>query len=155
MPKYPNRPPRLRHVFQKYDPPLYFVTVCLRRRGNMLANTDVHQRLISFGESLVNYGSSFGRYVIMPDHIHLFVRIGSNHKLGATVGFFKQSLSVVLNRRGNDAPHWQQGFFDHLIRNEDSYSEKWDYVYLNPVRVGLVEIPSEWPYQGEVVPISY
>ena len=24
-------------------------------------------------------------------------------------------------------PYWQQGFFDHLLRNGDSYSRKWEY----------------------------
>jgi hypothetical protein len=44
---------------------------------------------------------------------------------------------------------WQEGFFDHLIRNAESYAGKWEYVYQNPVRAGLVNDPKEWPYQGE------
>ena len=42
-----------------------------------------------------------------------------------------------------------------LIRSPDSYSEKWDYVYKNPVRAGLVKQAEDWPYSGEVVQISY
>jgi len=29
------------------------------------------------------------------------------------------------------APHWQKGFFDHVLRSGDSYSQKWDYVREN------------------------
>jgi hypothetical protein len=45
---------------------------------------------------------------------------------------------------------WQPGFFDHLLRRDESYSEKWDYVWRNPVRAGLVAKPEDWPYQGEI-----
>jgi len=38
-------------------------------------------------------------------------------------------------------PHWQDGFFDHLLRSDESYGEKWNYVLQNPVRAGLVSVP--------------
>jgi hypothetical protein len=47
-------------------------------------------------------------------------------------------------------PHWQKGFFGHLIRHSESYSEKWEYVLQNPVRAGLVNDPDEWPWHGEI-----
>jgi putative transposase len=47
-------------------------------------------------------------------------------------------------------PHWQSGFFDHLIRHSESYAEKWEYIRLNPVRTGLVKNCQEWPWQGEI-----
>jgi REP element-mobilizing transposase RayT len=49
---------------------------------------------------------------------------------------------------------WQPGFFDHLIRNDESYGEKWNYVRENPVRAGLVTNADDWPYQGEIVYID-
>jgi hypothetical protein len=52
------------------------------------------------------------------------------------------------------ASFWQPGFFDHLLRTADSYSAKWQYVWENPVRAGLVAQPEEWPYQGEIVVID-
>src|SRR4029077_13534604 len=49
---------------------------------------------------------------------------------------------------------WQPGFFDHVLRNDESYSQKWEYVRENPVRAGLVVRADEWPYQGELVVID-
>jgi len=49
---------------------------------------------------------------------------------------------------------WQPGFFDHLLRNDESYAQKWEYVRQNPVRAGLVKFTEDWPYQGEVVRID-
>src|SRR5882724_10125085 len=37
--------------------------------------------------------------------------------------------------------------FDRLLRSDESLSEKWEYVRLNPVRAGFVEHSEDWPYQ--------
>jgi len=49
---------------------------------------------------------------------------------------------------------WRRGFFDHLIRNTESYAQKWDYVRENPIRAGLVSTTEDWPFQGEIVEIE-
>jgi hypothetical protein len=49
---------------------------------------------------------------------------------------------------------WQEGFFDHLLRADQSYGQKWRYVRDNPVRAGLVSSWEEWPWQGELVRID-
>jgi len=36
------------------------------------------------------------------------------------------------------ASFWQPGFNDHLLRSDENYAEKWEYVFQNPVRAGLV-----------------
>lgn len=51
-------------------------------------------------------------------------------------------------------PIWQRGFFDHVLRSDESYREKWEYVLANPVRAGLVLQVGAWPYAGEVIPID-
>jgi putative transposase len=140
----PNRPPRL-EPFQKYDPPLYFVTFNTHRRRKLLANERVHSRLVKFGEASLPRGIAVGRYVIMPDHVHLFV--SGDFSLTQWIRMLKRTLSPVIPAR---RPHWQKGFFDHLVRHSESYSEKWDYVCQNPVRAGLVRNPEDWPWQGEI-----
>jgi len=155
MNKGSKRPPRLTPVFQKYDPPLFFTTFGTLNRKPLLANQTLHDRFIHFGTRSAERGTAIGKYVIMPDHIHLFIRLAPNQKLGLTIGFLKQSLSVVLKKNRVPAPHWQPGFFDHLVRSPKSYSEKWDYVVQNPVRAGWVEQAEAWPYYGEIVSILY
>jgi hypothetical protein len=44
--------------------------------------------------------------------------------------------------------------FDHVLRNDESYSQKWEYVRKNPVRAGLVQRTDDWPYQGEFAVID-
>ncbi|HLW36130.1 MAG TPA: transposase [Chthoniobacterales bacterium] len=144
----PEVPPRLDIIFQKYDPPLYFVTFNTHRRKRLLANAQVHERLAEFGRAGEKRGISVGRYVIMPDHIHLFVSNNSEIDLSQWVRLLKRNLSQAIPI---SPPHWQKGFFDHLIRNSKSHCEKWEYVYQNPVRAELVTNPDDWPWKGELV----
>jgi REP element-mobilizing transposase RayT len=90
----------------------------------------------------------------MPDHIHLFVRGGMDFALGHWVGALKQALAKIANLRQPKTQIWQEGSFDHVLRSNDSYSEKWNYVRQNPVRAGLVHSAGDWPYQGEIVYID-
>jgi putative transposase len=148
LPSMPNRPPRLDRVFQYYDPPLYFVTFNTHKRRKLLANAHVHAALIRFAHEGEVRGIAVGRYVIMPDHIHLFVRGNLDFTLRQWVRMLKRALSSTIPVA---PPHWQKGFFDHLVRHGESYADKWEYVRQNPVRAGLVPQPDEWPWQGEVV----
>ena len=92
-----------------------------------------------------------GDYTIMPDHIHLFVWLNHNScGLKRWIKGLKRALSEKLNCRQIKLPHWQESFFDHLIRNGESYIDKCEYVRLNPVRAGLVEKPEDWPYNGKI-----
>jgi REP element-mobilizing transposase RayT len=92
----------------------------------------------------------------MPDHVHLFVAFP---RQGITLSQWIQALKSVLGkellRLGYQKPHWQEGFFDHLLRTGESYAEKWEYVRMNPVRAGLCARLEDWPYQGEIVRIQY
>ena len=92
----------------------------------------------------------------MPDHVHLFVAVPLT---GITLGKWVQALRSVLGKEllscGFHKPHWQEGFFDHLLRSEETYAHKWDYVRMNPVRAGLCQTPEEWPYQGEIVSFGF
>jgi putative transposase len=65
----------------------------------------------------------------------------------------KRAISVALGATMKQ-PLWQPGFFDHVLRNDESYAEKWEYVRGNPVRGGLVVWADDWPYRGEFVVID-
>ena len=54
-------------------------------------------------------------------------------------------------RRYEETTALATGIFDHVLRNDESYGEKWKYVRENPVRAGLVSRADAWPYQGEFV----
>jgi REP element-mobilizing transposase RayT len=150
-----NRPmhkPRLRRLEWVFPrPAIYFVTACTHSRERWLACPEIHESLIAFFERGAGRGALVGRYVLMPDHFHLFVSFRQG-RLGLSDGMksLKNSLSKTLRGMGKAGPQWQDGFFDHVLRSSESYEQKWLYVRANPVRAGLVSRADDWPYQGEI-----
>jgi putative transposase len=154
--RFHRRPLRLERLFAKVQP-LYFVTFNTSTRAPILTRSDVHDVFQTFSHNAHNkYDVAAGRYVIMPDRVHLFVVFPPT---GLTLSQWVQSLKTVLGKQllrlGVQKPHWQEGFFDHLLRSSKSYEEKWNYVWMNPVRAGLCERPEEWPFQEEIVRMEY
>ena len=88
----------------------------------------------------------------MPDHVHFFCTDAEGKTpLYRMVGAWKQwSAKKICPLLCISAPLWQKEFFDHLIRSGESYSEKWDYVWNNPVRASLVGVAEEWEYAGHI-----
>jgi putative transposase len=110
--EYPKIPPRLRRIFAHN--PLFFVTFCTYERRKSLATDAVHTAFVSFAtRAHLDQNVAVGRYVIMPDHIHLFVRGPDDFQLGLWVGMLKQALAKHIALAGT-SPIWQRGFFDNL-----------------------------------------
>lgn len=133
--------------------PIYFVTTCTRRRKAILIQADVAEILIHEWRGARNrHGWAIGRYVIMPDHVHYFCAPELDAKPLATfAGFWKEWTSKRIKTAiGLTSPVWQQEFFDHALRSNESYSQKWNYVRDNPVRAGLTADANDWPWQGEI-----
>jgi REP element-mobilizing transposase RayT len=60
-------------------------------------------------------------YVIMPNHIHLLLRIDNYGRMvsAPTVSTVIGSLKRFVSQKA--VPIWQKGFHDHVIRNEEDY----------------------------------
>jgi REP element-mobilizing transposase RayT len=116
-------PRRLERVFAAN--PIFFLTMCAHQRRKILNQPIVHERFIRFGLHAANYYVSVGRYVIMPDHIHLFAVFGpGSPSVSNWVKSMKNAISNSLKDARIDPPHWQKGFFDHVLRSQESYNLK-------------------------------
>jgi putative transposase len=77
---------------------------------------------------------------MMPDHVHLFAAFPIDSiALPNWVQLLRTVMGKTLLRLRIQKPHWQQVFFDHLLRSYESYSQKWDYVRMNPIRAKLCQ----------------
>ncbi|MGL6073204.1 MAG: REP-associated tyrosine transposase [Fimbriiglobus sp.] len=142
---------RLRDIWPQRA--IYFVTTCVHQRQRILATPEFHDIAVEVWGNCHNfYGWATGRYVIMPDHVHfIFAEDSGQHDLSFAVGKWKEWTAKYASRRlGFPIPLWQPEFFDFLLRNPDSYEQKWDYTRENPVRAGLVDVWSKWTFQGEL-----
>ena len=128
------------------------MTFCTRDRRAIPDLQKAQTALEAYAQRGINqFGAALGRYVIMPDHIHLFVSGDADFVLSTWLAGLKRAISNALGIHGE---FWQPTFFDHILRSDESYSEKWEYVCQNPVRAGLVKEFEGWPYQGEPVLID-
>ncbi len=140
-------------------PPIYFVTTCVKDRRALLANDNVAAILIDeLRGARERHGWRVGRFVIMPDHLHLFCTgdgSSSERPLSRFIGSFKQWTAKRIVATGVPGPIWQKQFFDHLLRSPRNYGDKWAYVRENPVRAGLAAKTEDWPYAGEIEPLEF
>jgi putative transposase len=136
--------------------PFYFITCCAYRGRPILANAAFHNAFMRFAEhAQLDFVIAVGRYVILPDHLHFFVSLGEDKSLAKWMGTLKRVVGSAIKPIDSSDPVWQRGFFDHVMRSADSYSQKWNYVRDNPVRAGLAKSSEEWPYCGEIVRLAY
>jgi len=130
---------------------IIFLTVCTKDRQPILANQNAHAALIEAWRT--NPKWLVGRYVVMPDHVHLFCAPATSPPglLASWVKFWKSEFASHFGQAGL----WQRHFWDTQLRRGESYEQKWHYVIQNPVRAGLVSAHEEWPFQGELNVLSW
>lgn len=132
---------------------MVFLSVCTKDRRRVLSCEDVHLVLRSlWQQSAERNGWFVGRYVIMPDHVHVFARQAREaRRMRDWIKMWKSMSTRELKTKlclGDSL--WQRDYFDRFLRSSDNYSDKWEYVRNNPVRAGLVSRSEDWPYQGEI-----
>lgn len=93
---------------------------------------------------------SVDKFVIMPNHVHLIIKImsmmmqlpdetqktkGTPWAASPTVSIHKviNSLKTLTSKQfGNTL--WQRSYYDHIIRNEQEYRKIWEYIDTNPLK---------------------
>ncbi len=127
--------------------PLIFITCCTKDRRRRLHRDAVHDALCKAWQTADTW--LVGRYMVMPDHIHLFCapNVG-DISLGKWMAFWRSMTTRSLGEISGEL--WQREYWDRQLRREDSYADKWEYVRNNPVRAGLVATSDDWLFQGEL-----
>lgn len=167
--KHPvHMPPVKRHN----DPIIVFVTIGIQPRVPALSNV---RFMSAFRLACSDADAwSVGRFVIMPDHVHLFCSPAKWPPVSIKrwIGYLKERITKRLKKRlGAASPSmileparvlegepavsryrwkWQSDCWDTQIRSQEHYHQKWEYVRQNPVRKGLVNRVEDWPWQGEM-----
>src|SRR5262245_23269644 len=141
-----RRHPHHEVILKDAEPTIVFLTVCTKDRVPWLTTAAVHHCLVSVWREARAW--CVGRYILMPDHLHLFASPGMPElSLEAWVKYWKSQFS----KRHRDRTHrWQTDHWDTTLRDVRGYDEKWEYVVNNPVRHKLVEDANAWPFQGQV-----
>ncbi|MBQ4093063.1 MAG: transposase [Firmicutes bacterium] len=147
----PKRKPTRLKEFDYRTNGAYFVTICTKDKQKLLGSVSVGEGLCALpkvalsaiGKEVEKSIGFLGRqdpditvdhYVVMPNHIHLLIRIQSQGDYG------KSSVSKLIGQLKSYTTHvygkelWQRSFHDHIVRNERSYWALWNYIENNPAK---------------------
>ena len=89
---------------------------------------------------------------VMPDHVHILLRPREK----TPQSFFAlpeimRAVKGVAARKINEMKKgtgeiWQKESFDRIMRDEDEWREKYEYIRNNAVKAGLAESPRDYPW---------
>jgi len=139
----------------------YFITICCQnnnyyfgeiQNGKMNLNQlgKIAKDQIIWLESQYSY-IKIHNSVVMPNHVHFIIEIADNagtdrnqaeklnnnpktKSISELVGAYKTTSSKKIHLYGNNEFLWERSFYDHVIRNEKSYLEIYEYISENPQR---------------------
>lgn len=79
------------------------------------------------------------KYVIMPDHVHLILTLldsapenASLEPKNSAVAKFVGTFKRFCNKECGQAI-WQARSYDHIIRDQEDYNVRWEYIENNPM----------------------
>jgi putative transposase len=89
-------------------------------------------------------------YCFMPDHLHLLVEAhAENADLLKFAHAVKQRTGYAY-RQLSTGPLWQQGYFEHVLRDDELTPVVARYILANPVSAGLCSEPRHYPFSGSL-----
>ena len=137
----PELPKRKNHRLENHDyaeDGFYFLTICTKGKAHILSEIVLGPdgaaavRLKPYGqaaESRILSIPGIDKYVVMPNHVHMIVCKSNGKSIASDIRTFKGLVSKQVG-----ASIWQDSFYDHIIRNEQDYQEKWCYIDENPAK---------------------
>lgn len=148
----PELPKRKANRLANYDYSqngAYFVTICVKDKKPILSRIIFNSiypneiQLSKFGtiiaNEILNIENRYDNikvldYVIMPNHVHLIIKLDNCvHSIGQIIGSFKSISTLKCKQIGyTDEKLFQRNYYDHIIRNEDDYFTKANYIKNNP-----------------------
>jgi REP element-mobilizing transposase RayT len=108
-------------------------------------------------------------YVLMPNHVHLVLRLPEGQSISDLMRDFKKYTSTkirqeleknrrvtylsvlrrnAMGRKAQVFKLWMDRFDDVVIEDDETQATIVDYVHCNPVKAGLVEKAEEWIYSS-------
>lgn len=134
----------------------YFFTVNLedRRSDLLVRNVDALREAVRSVRRARPF--RIDAFVVLPDHLHaVWTLPDGDEDFPTRWRLIKKAFSRRLpageprspsRRRRGEREIWQRRYWEHAIRDERDFAAHVDYVHINPVKHGLAETPSDWPY---------
>jgi REP element-mobilizing transposase RayT len=123
---------------------VYFVT--FRLRNGELTEDERSVVLDHIKDGRRQYYCLFSA-VVMPDHVHLLLKPNENVPLSRIMKGIKGVSAHKLNQdRGISGTIWQDESYDRIVRDEEEFFEKLEYISLNAVKAGFAVCAEAYPF---------
>jgi putative transposase len=140
--------PRIPRSEQLGDGLAHVISRGNRRQQVFFGERDYRRYLEFLGEALGRYGVRCYAYCLMPNHLHLLLD-GSQEAISQAMWRANGRYAQWFNRTYGLTGHVFQGrFCSEPIESEEHLLELARYIVNNPVRAGLVEEASDWPWSS-------
>ena len=150
----PQRKPNRLSDYDYSQNGAYFVTLCTQNRKKTLSSIvgdDAHIVPKPYGliaEKYIRNVPEIEKYVLMPDHIHMIIRLDNGSMWASTpteenvgvdahirpknkVASIVRSIKTLTTKEIG-LSIFQRSYYDHVIRNQQDYNEVWEYIENNP-----------------------
>ena len=128
---------------------IFFATVNLRQALPPFTPAEFALILQSIEESRCRLGFALCGYVLMPDHWHALLWPSGTLTISRAVQDIKYVSARRINRsRRTQGSLWQHQFWDRFVRHAREFSQRLEYMHMNPVRKGLVAKEEEWQWSS-------
>lgn len=88
-------------------------------------------------------------FCVMGNHVHMIVQPLRDSKLSRIMQWILSTFAINFNRIHHLRGHvWYDRFHSTVIETLKQYLQTFDYINMNPVKVGLAVKPTEYPYCG-------
>jgi REP element-mobilizing transposase RayT len=127
---------------------VYLVTAVTRDRQRYFDDFAVGCAAAGSFESTDTLGDCrLWAWVLMPDHAHWLLQLGSSETLAGIVNRLKSASARRANSvLGREGPLWARGFHDRGLRHDEDTASVARYIVANPWRAGLVNRVADWPF---------
>jgi putative transposase len=124
--------------------PIFITNVTYLRQTLLDGNSELLRN--SFNSAKLKLPHEIIAWVILPEHFHLLVNPLEGN-ISSIMKTIKLSFASNYRKCTNllSGRVWQNGFYDHIIRNEKDFNRHLNYIHYNPVKHGLVK--NAWDYE--------
>lgn len=147
---FPRRPARLA-TFDYLGFHRYFLTFCTHRRSTLFTAHDAVDTVMSqIVRAATDEQFAVVAYCFMPDHLHLLVEGEAEQADGRAFIARAKQYSGFHYRKAFGTRLWQTHGFERTLRSDDDMLSVARYIVENPLRAGLVQRVSEYPFVGSM-----
>ena len=132
---------------------LFFFTVVTHQRRRVFsadATVNVLRNVVQEVRQRLPF--TIDAWVVLPNHIHaMWTLPEGDADFSKRWGLIKATFTkrvVAAGLADAGVPIWQPRFWEHRIRDERDFATHIDYVYINPVKHGLVANVADWPWSS-------